>query len=454
VTALDGFGGLRKGRSRKASGAGEVRSGDFLTDLITAVETFLWGVTALRLEGSSRGIFPVLEPFPWETTMHRKHPVAVLTAALRGVAAGILSLASRRMRGVALGLAVVGISMGFAPVAAAAACAANVVCNVGPYGACGPAGCCAPGLTCESVGPVVCCNACGGANPCHGACTNTGAACGVGHPACCSGLACGPLNTCVSDVRGCCTGAKDCKAGLTCAGGDCLIPDNSAIVCKSDMDCLNSDCDNGVCEPKNAKCSAINGACCDNLDCCANLACTAAGSCLKANGQQCKLDTECAGGDCDGTCKTAVCAGSGTGCSDNADCCSPDTCGCNTLNCVGSSTCCLPPQTAGCTQASDCCGPNVTQCRFVVASNANLCCNYVNGQCHADSDCCDDNHCQPSSNLCKIDTGEIYCLVNGDCLSGNCVGGTCKCDGTKGGQCLTNADCCSNVPTCTNGTCG
>jgi hypothetical protein len=223
---------------------------------------------------------------------------------------------------------------------------------------------------------------------CNGICTTTSADpanCGSCGNACASGTPCSGGN-CTSGAPQC-TSNADCTGGLVCVGGTCQA-------CTSGSQCSAGQvCTSGVCVTP----TQPNGAACNNASQCSSTFCVAGvccqNSCSIQNGSP-----SCTGG----TCAVASCNSGFADCNSSAI----DGCEVNTRtdlnNCGGCGIKCSTGQT--CTGGT--CVAAAPTC-FDGIKNGN----------ETDVDC--------GGGTCGKCANGKTCVVNNDCNSGNCTGGTC-----------------------------
>ncbi len=208
-----------------------------------------------------------------------------------------------------------------------------------------------------------------------------------------------PLNT-ACDLPGSATGALDgfCNEGL--CGAEVPIP------CTDNAECSPRTCIGELCRPI----AAFQGTCDsgDNADCEGGLVCSA-GVCLRAAGQSCQTNGECAG-----TCINLTCASQS---GENGPC---DTAG--------------GGDDDDCQAALNC---NSGVCETGIACTTNSVCN--------SGDVCISGYCRaPAATGGTCDSGE-----DGDCVSGHaCVSGVCL--RLNGQSCSSNSQC---VNVCISSTC-
>jgi hypothetical protein len=341
-----------------------------------------------------------------------------------------------------------------------------------------------------------------------GQCVMGGEACQAG-PDCCSfscvnGSCSG--DQCKSDNTAC-GGDSECCGGV-CSNGTCAplnpVCKTSGNTCADHGDCCSHYCLNNVCSNSPSFCVQSGDTCTTDAECCG-------GMCAKT------------GNAALGLCQTVPsngatgCAGAGEVCGDGAtyaggplptcggECCSR---ACFPYGPTGVLVCQPPsgchPTGELCTKDTDCCGAaglpdgdkSDVHCEKVGTNTVGRCdnghacspagaiCRLQSIQCNANADCCAGNVLQNDTchqdNLgiprclgAEIDCTDpqthvgMMCATSADCCGlpctlppgsefGGVCGGACV---PQGGNCTTNADCCSQLPCdiapgATNGTCG
>jgi hypothetical protein len=271
--------------------------------------------------------------------------------------------------------------------------------------------------------------------------------CGGSCPKCQVGLACVLPGDCANGV---CTGGFCQPAGcgdnilngtetaLDCGGKNCA-PCTDGKACLVTADCQSHVCTNAVCQAPTCMDTLKNGSESDT-DC--------GGTCPKcAKDAICNVAADCASGVCNGHCQSESC---GDGVKNGSE---------SDVDCGGTCSRCADGKT--CAAATDCTsGVCSTTCQ--VAG----CTDKVKNGAETAIDC--------GGGKCPGCATGSACLVNGDCMTNLCAGGTCQAvsctDGMKNGTetdvdcggscarqcdvfkgCLVNADCTTNI--CTAGSC-
>ncbi|MBI3184264.1 MAG: hypothetical protein HYZ28_19195 [Myxococcales bacterium] len=307
---------------------------------------------------------------------------------------------------------------------------------------------------------------------CDSACQGTCQACdnpgGVG--------ICGPVANGKGDV-GTCTSPSACDGAGGCKG-------LNGLACAAVTDCLSASCVDGVCCDSSCAgtCKACNlagkqGVCSDvssgqtDDTCAAPAACDAVGTCKLAQGSACSAAGDCASGFCaDGVCCASACTGTCQACNLLGQC-APVAKGLSDApSCVGTSACdgagnCQKVLGQGCAISSDClsgfcadgvccdaaCGADCKACN--VPGSLGVCSDvsagYVDGACTGLRAC-------DGKGTCKSALGRA-CAAASECLSGNCVAGTCCNAGCQPGGCVEgvrcNAEACTLPSECASGNC-
>ncbi|MBT9559221.1 MAG: putative metal-binding motif-containing protein, partial [Myxococcales bacterium] len=259
-----------------------------------------------------------------------------------------------------------------------------------------------------------------------------------------------------------CTVGSDCRGGFYCDGGLCLPLKGDGSTCGEAAECISGYCESNVC--------CASGQCCRNAgDCndenlCTTDACTGSYQCQNtANNLQCAIGSCLADGNyqeakfCqDGACTT----GGGTVSCESNDPCKIDTCNAATGGCGQKATpigtTCAPASCTGaskttakvCDGLGSCalggsiqpcpggytCGPDGESCRTGCTSSTECQAAYF----------CSGGICLPK----KVDGGT--CTTAADCVSGNCVNGTCC---SSGKTCCQDDGDCDDGNACTLNTC-
>jgi hypothetical protein len=172
----------------------------------------------------------------------------------------------------------------------------------------------------------------------------------------------------------------------------------------------------GNCSLGNEGAACTTGAeCCSND--CAGGSCGAVGACT-SNGEACTDGQACCSGSCEaGACAPTECQASGSSCAGGEDCCSGR---CQGDTCLPNNSCLAPDVDCDPAAADACCSgrcepvqgmAGVTRCTGICRGNG--------ASCAKATDCCDLN-----------------------CNGGTCGGEICK---VQSDDCVTNAECCSNI---------
>jgi hypothetical protein len=309
--------------------------------------------------------------------------------------------------------------------------------------------------------------------------------------------------TCDSNVCRFNTGAGPCSQPGDCITGNCNKGtgrcETKALCgstgCLSNLDCGDpgvgaTECINGTCYfPPGVNCGPGN----QNAGCCASGVCNESTRylCAASNPGQptelcqttndCATGSECVQGHCYwpsgtkltcgqssmGTCVSDSCNGTTScGCSNNGgpcattnDCCTPTTDECvgnvcatkinqpcaTTTTCVGD----VPGQPPGTSCFLDICYPPGSNCvpkKYCMALDEENACN-SNADCSQTRVCVTNQNFGPRAGTCLVATGN-KCVHNSECVTNNCVGGVCTCNGKRPdsgvfGPCLSSTDCCN-----------
>jgi hypothetical protein len=249
--------------------------------------------------------------------------------------------------------------------------------------------------------------------------------CNTGGAACCSGTSC--IDTSGSGTGSGCCNSSHCGSGTwTCSGNSCSC---AVEVCTGDF-CRTSGqcCDTGDCGTGSWTCTAAHACSCSRAAC-------GDGYCPSSG--QCCSDADCPSSNdhCDTGSHTCVCNTGWEGCG--------GTCNCNTAStyCCESGTTCINTSGDGCCTDTDC-------------PDANTYCNDGTDQCDCDSGWSD---CEGS---CDCHTGTTECCDTGSCLTigSGAEGAACcddtHCDGSSNCSATNTCACDSGYVTCGSTTCG
>ncbi|KFA89001.1 hypothetical protein [Archangium violaceum] len=155
--------------------------------------------------------------------------------------------------------------------------------------------------------------------------------------------------------------------------------------------------------------------------CAGGLVCTGESLCLGDTGFACGEDASCASQRCvEGTCQPPL--GLGSACEADRDCLEP-------LRCHEGL--CLQPDGSPCTSAAQCISSRCEEgtCTATVPPG---------GGCTRDADCESPGRCERGR--CQLPDGQS-CTGDAQCLSGRCVGGSCRARVSPGGRCGSSSDC-------------
>lgn len=270
------------------------------------------------------------------------------------------------------------------------------------------------GSPCSLSAPGSCLSSlCPGGYCCSASCTGSGKTCtSTGACTCASGFSsCGTLtssNNCCHDTTQYCS--------VTAAPGTCSPKKppgeacSSSVQCESNL-CLGGYCCSGACSGTGKVCNTTGACVCDSsyqtcgTDCCDPAAQYCAGtSCAakKAGGATCSAAVECSSGVClGGRCCSGACSGAGKTCSSTGAC-----------------VCVSDPAHAACgalTSTSNCCNTSTQYCA------------------------------DPTTSSCSAKKGAgVACSGDGECTSGQCLGGFCcsaACSGS-GKTCASGSGAC------------
>lgn len=312
-------------------------------------------------------------------------------------------------------------------------------------------------------------------------CLEDDAPCDMGGVSCCSGLC--EDGTC-QDVNGdaeCSSAGNSCDSGADCCSGLCGSDDRCALgssfcVQKFDICARDDQCCSGVCTfndagdplgycdappdaPTSCNSDGVAGAICNGCGVCCSRSCAPYGptgvficqypSGCRVNGELCREDRDCCGGDAD-----ADLPGAG-----NVQCEKAD--GAEIGRCRNS---------MGCTPQGGVCHYKETICEDTSTSAPNNCCNFLGNasnceldslfvprcdaieecrepgeDCASSTDCCNGVPCVPNED------GRLICYDNPGGGDPSCV--------ESGGSCTSTSDCCVGsvclIPTGAGmGTCG
>jgi len=254
-------------------------------------------------------------------------------------------------------------------------------------------------------------------------CDALGDTCAVGK-ACASDTDCKSGNGCdahthTCDATECADGVKDGQeTGVDCGGSVC---DALGDTCAVGQPCaVDADCTSGGCDAKTQLCTSNE--CTDGIldgketdvDC-GGAVCDAAGDTC-AVGQKCLVDADCSGGGgCDVTAKLCVATQCSDGTKDGQETdvdCGGTVCDALGDTCAVGQACLVNAdcsKNGGCDVTSHEC--DATQCHDGTQDGAET---------GVD---CGGPVCDGSGDTCGVGTA---CLVNGDCVSGNCCGAVCS----------------------------
>jgi hypothetical protein len=236
----------------------------------------------------------------------------------------------------------------------------------------------------------------------------------------------------------------DCGGSTVCS--DCA----NGKTCLVNADCVSNNCASGVCAALPTCSDSIKNQNETDIDCGGSTVCS---DC--ANGKTCLVNADCLSNFCsNGVCATAASCSDGIKNQNETD-----------IDCGGSTVCSDCANGKTCLINADCLS---NLCSGGVCATAPSCSDSIKNQDETDVDC--------GGSVCADCTNGKMCSVNGDCISNFCSGGICatapSCsDGIKnqnetdidcGGStvcsdcangkiCLVNADCISN--NCVSGTC-
>jgi hypothetical protein len=334
--------------------------------------------------------------------------------------------------------------------------------------------CSAPGAPCGSN--TECCTLNCDNDLCQDdACVADGEACTPGGDSCCSGLCvdgeCGDINggsSSCSSAGNPCDNDGDCCSKLCGEDGHCVLG-SSFCVQKFDICSRNEQCCTGICEmadgndvgycgaapdvPSSCGSGGIAGTVCNDCGTCCSRSCAPYGptgvficqlpSGCRLNGELCRGDSDCCGGDPDadlpgaGNGECVVDEGNPVGRCGNGNSCTPqgDVCHYKDSACEDSST----------SAPNNCCSylGSKSNCAldtvFVPRCDAIGDCREAGEDCASSGDCCDGVPC------IRNDEGRLVCAEE-ECIS-------------AGGSCTTTADCCVGtecilVPGESAGVCG
>ena len=297
---------------------------------------------------------------------------------------------------------------------------------------------------------------------------------------------CRPL----SGQGGVCAADQDCVAGLVCSYGICSST-SSGYACQSDNDCLRPNyCIVGFCRPL----SDPGGPCQYNYDCKVGMICSAGACLVTATGSPCNHDNDCTPPN---FCIVAQCrplSGVGGVCAQSIDCisglvCSSGYCASPTAGVVASVPCgsdtncaapnyCIVGYCRPLSYAGGVCAVNQDCQAGLVCSNGSCVQSTYGTPCTADADCAAPNYCivgycRPlssaggkcgknndclagmvcSNGICVQSQTGTPCTADADCVYPDyCIVGYCRPLQGAGGICSINSDCQSGL-VCVNGTC-
>ncbi|MBI5478643.1 MAG: hypothetical protein HY906_07310, partial [Deltaproteobacteria bacterium] len=339
--------------------------------------------------------------------------------------------------------------------------------------------------TCVGGSPVVCtaldqCHNIGTCNPATGVCSNPikpdgtgcndgkacsqtdtcqGGTCAGGNWKTCSALdQCHDVGTCQEPSGTCtdpakpdgteCTDGSLCTQVDRCVAGAC-VP-GTPVVCTAFDQCHRA----GTCNPGTGVCddpTQPNGTGCDDGNACTRTDTCQGGTCTGGNPVTCTALDQCHEvGTCDtgsGQCSNPA-KPDGTGCNDNSNCTTGESC--------QAGVCGSPTSTVTCTALDQCheigtCDPATGNCSNPIKPNGTGC---DDGKPCTDNDTCQAGACVPAVNNCG-------CTTNGDCLAldqchdnGTC-GGDFKCTYPvkPNGTTCNDGDACTQTDTCQAGVC-
>lgn len=315
------------------------------------------------------------------------------------------------------------------------------------------------GNTCSPNGPSNACNT--------GWCTD-----GV----CCEVQSCGTCQRCddgTANGSGTCTTVMNAEDPNSCSGANAcdaagVCKKKNGQTCVAGSECLSGNCIDGyccvdTCTTPCRSCANVSGTCTtvvssvDDNFCNGVNTCDASGVCKKKTGQTCAGPNECASGFCaDGTCCQNACTTPCRSCANAAGTCTNVVASQDDNNCNGTSSCdaagvCKKENGQVCTVGGECLSGNCidnTCCADTCTTPCRSCAN-ASGTCTTVISNTDDNNCNGTSScdgagVCKKENGQA-CGAAAECLSGNCVDGTCCADG-----CTTPCRSCANAAgTCT-----
>eukprot|EP01006_Ploeotia_vitrea_P062650 TRINITY_DN84182_c0_g1_i1.p1 TRINITY_DN84182_c0_g1~~TRINITY_DN84182_c0_g1_i1.p1 ORF type:complete len:364 (+),score=18.95 TRINITY_DN84182_c0_g1_i1:55-1146(+) len=217
----------------------------------------------------------------------------------------------------------------------------------------------------------------------------------------------------------CCTNSNCCSGGI-CVNGGCR---EKGIYCKSDDDCFYKKCVDNRCACGNSTqtCTQrpyhpVGETCCTPLVCNALTRTSKEGTCgaCRKHGQECKAEWGqcCTGGECF-----------------YGLCCDKSTHNCK---CKGRDQQCVTNAINGA-----CCSGHCN-------NTSNLCeCSKWDEKCLNDGDCCGTKTCKKRWEVCQRRKQTEPCDTNDDCVSRNCVAGTCSCAHYNvSGSCQQTSQCC------------
>ena len=239
-----------------------------------------------------------------------------------------------------------------------------------------------------------------------------------------------------------CSANSDCVDGLACDLNDNVCRVAEGDPCKNDSDCFSSDrcsADN-ICVPQNPPLACIGDPCTTGSDCVSttDLLCDdITKTCLVPSGGECKNTTDCISAN---ECKGNICSPIDTDPGDGniGDPCISDS------ECISELVCdigireCRQPRGSNCFSDGECLSTNIC--------DANVCVIDTSGEfgdvCDIDMDCIMGLACDPSDQMCVMDSGSP-CEEDEDCLSNNICDENNICVGTTnfGESCNDDSDC-------------